>query len=138
MVQSTEVRERDDLAYLRRLDLTWFGTIILQRLMRSRSVVARKVLTKYSPKVGLIQNDDMIETVPPDGPDQAFTIRILPGRLWRRDHFLDIHRRHSANEFRAESPVSITQQISRSTILRKRLDNLRCAGRTSAAGPGWP
>ena len=38
-----------------------------------------------------IQNDDPVQTLPTNGSDQAFAIRILPGRPRCNGHFLDPH-----------------------------------------------
>ena len=32
-----------------------------------------------------------IETLPPDGPDEPFGVRILPRRTWGCENFADIH-----------------------------------------------
>ena len=38
--------------------------------------------TKQMPQVPLAEHNDMIETFPADGADQALRIAVLPGRTW--------------------------------------------------------
>ena len=52
-------------------------------------MVVAEVLAKDSAQVSLIQHDNLFQTVPSDGTDQAFDERIFPRRARCSDDFLD-------------------------------------------------
>lgn len=40
----------------------------------------REILLEHPPEMPLVENDRMVETFPPDRPDQSFNVWILPRR----------------------------------------------------------
>ncbi len=72
----------------------------------------------------LVENDDMIEAFAANRPDQAFRLRILPGRPWSDDDFLDAHVRDSFPEDLARCPIAISDQKPRDFVKRERFDHL--------------
>ncbi len=75
-------------------------------------------------KVRRVQDNDMIEALPPDRSDDALDIGVLPRRSRRRWHVDDIHRLQPIAEDRPIGRVSIADQVLRRGIPRKRLDKL--------------
>ena len=84
MVKSADLRKRDHVAHLGRLDRAGHGTVVVQRPVSARVMVIGDVVAKNSAEVPLVEDQDMVEALSTDGADQPFTIRILPGRVRRR------------------------------------------------------
>lgn len=57
----------------------------------SPAVVIGKVAGQDTSEMPLMEDDDLVQTLPADAPDQPFDIRMLPGRLWGSQHLLDPH-----------------------------------------------
>ena len=55
----------------------------------------------------LAEDDDVVQTLAPNGSDQSFGIRILPGTGWRGDHLADAHASDPAPEHVAVDGVAI-------------------------------
>ena len=65
MMQTADVRKGDYLSQTRQIDRPRLWTLFVQREMRSRLVIVRKVGTKYSFQVQFIEDDGMIEALAP-------------------------------------------------------------------------
>lgn len=91
MMQTTDLRNRDHLAVGRRFYFALDRRVSLQREMRSRVQVVVEVRSQDAPQLAIIQDDDMVETLTTDRTDEAFAIRILPGRARCDEHLLDAH-----------------------------------------------
>ena len=77
-------------------------------------------------EVTLIEDDDMVEALAAYGADQAFDIRILPGRARGDAHLFDTEAAHTAPESFGVYVVTVTQQVPGSGVEGKRLDYLLC------------
>jgi hypothetical protein len=62
----------------------------------------------------LSEDDDVVETFPPKGPDDALAVRILPRGSRRGEDLLDPHRTHSTEEGSAIDLVSVPDDVLRS------------------------
>jgi hypothetical protein len=51
------------------------------------------------------RNDHMIQALAANGADHPFDIGTLPGRPWRRKHWLDAHGLHRIDEILPEDPM---------------------------------
>ena len=71
-------------------------------------------------------NDDMIEALTPDRPDQPFGKAILPGRGWCGRLVPDAHGTQSARDDDAIDSIPISDHIARSHVPRKSLGYLTC------------
>ncbi len=71
-----------------------------------------------------VQDNDMIEALPPDRSDDALDIGVLPRRSRRRWHVDDIHRLQPIAEDRPIGRVAIADQVSRRGFPRKRFHKL--------------
>jgi hypothetical protein len=87
-VQTADVWNCDDLAAGRRLGSPRDGSILVERKMSPPVVVVREVASKVTVQRALVPDDDVIETLAPEGAD-PFNKRILPGRSRRYQHFFD-------------------------------------------------
>jgi hypothetical protein len=124
MVQATDHREGDDLPPVRRLALAEFGGVLVEREVGPGSVMVLEVLAQDAPQVLLSENDDVVEAVPPKGPDHALAVRILPRRPRRGEDLLDPHRTHSTNEVRAIDLVSVPDDVPRRRVVGEGVDQL--------------
>jgi hypothetical protein len=59
------------------------------------------IYRKDSPKVLRVERDQMISAVGPDGPDQAFSISVLPGRVERGEPVPDAGIAHAPASLKA-------------------------------------
>ena len=67
------------------------GALSSKRAVGPGVVVVIEVARQDASEVGLVEHDDMIQTLAPDRADQPFDVGILPGRPRRGQHFLDPH-----------------------------------------------
>src|SRR5512147_1137276 len=70
------------------------------------------------------EDEDMIQTLAANGPNEPFDVGPLPRRSRCRKHLFDAHGLHLVDEVLAEYLVTITQQIARRTGPRKGLPKL--------------
>ncbi len=87
-------------------------------------MIVREVARENSSQVGFVEHDDMVDALSADTADQAFNVRILPWRSWRRDDFFDAHVHDALAEVHAVDPVAVSEQEARRFVIRKGLDNL--------------
>ena len=84
-MKPADLGELNDPALGRRLDCTMIGSILTEGQMGSRPVVVSQVRAEDAPQVLFVENDHVVETLPPDGVDDAFRVSISPtGRLLAR------------------------------------------------------
>src|ERR1700722_10974542 len=94
--------------------------------MCSDVVVVTTIGSQGPAQMSLTQNDDMIQALAADRPDQPFGKAILPRRGRCGRLVPDAHGAQSARDEAAIDPVAITDQVVRSLIPRKRLRYLTC------------
>jgi hypothetical protein len=92
MMEPAKDRMRNDVS--EPLDRACAGRVLPERNMRSHLVIIDGVFRKDSSKVLRVERDQMISTLPPDRPDQALSISVLPRRVERRGSIPDSHRSH--------------------------------------------
>ena len=71
-----------------------------------------------------IKDQDVIQAVAPERPDQPFNIWVLPGRPWRDRAVPNPHRPDSICECPPIGAVIVTHQIGRRRAPRERLHDL--------------
>ena len=74
----------------------------------------------------VVENDYVIEAFAADASDDSLRIRILPRASWSRPRFPNTHSLNSVLEVFPIDSISITNQIARCLIIRKRFDDLLC------------
>ena len=79
MVQTTDLGYRGHLPSVARVDEAWIRAIFSQGQMRSGSLVIVPVRREDAMQMPLVEDDEMIQTLPPDRPDGSLDGRILPG-----------------------------------------------------------
>jgi hypothetical protein len=74
--------------------------------------------------VSFVEDKNVVETLAADRADQALGERILPGAVWRREDFLDLHSLHAVAELLAIDLVTVAQEVGRRGVVRERGDEL--------------
>jgi hypothetical protein len=79
-------------------------------------MVVAQIASENASEVGLVEDDHMVETLPPDGTDDPFDIRILPGRARRYENLLDTESMHGSVEVISVDPVPVANQVTRGRV----------------------
>ena len=124
MMKPTECGNLDDATATSRMDVTVFGAIHLQGLMRSPSVVVVEVAGEDAAQVPFIHHDHVVEAFSTDASDESFDERILPRTSWGSDHLVDAHVLDTALEVLAVDAVTIAQEEPWSLIPGESIDDL--------------
>ncbi len=90
-------------------------------------MIVINVFSKNPSQMSLVDDNDMVQTVPAARPDNAFTKRILPWRARRCDKLLDTQTPDPSLNLLTINRIPITQKIAWSRVERKSLHQLlRC------------
>ena len=81
------------------------------------------IRSQQTSQMALAEDDDVVQTLAPNGSDQSFRVRILPRTRRGSDDFLDAHRGHAPPEAIAIDGVAIPQEPSRGGVIRKGFDD---------------
>src|SRR5438093_438733 len=91
MVEATDFANRDDLAEFRPLNWAAVGRILVEREVSTRPVVVREVTGQEAAQVPFAKDDDVIQTLAPDGADEPLREGVLPravrptmAKIWLR------------------------------------------------------
>ena len=68
----------------------------------------------------LVEDDDVVQTLATDGPDDAFDVGILPGRARGGADGREAERFDGSAERRIEGRVTVVEQESRGGVVRRR------------------
>src|SRR6266481_3095903 len=124
MVEATDFANRDDLAEFRPLNWATVGRILVEREVSTRPVVVREVASQGAAQVPFAKDEDVIQTLAPDGADEPLREGILPGAVSRREDFTYAHALHALAERVAVDGVAIAEKKGRGRIVRERVDDL--------------
>lgn len=103
--------ELDDRAQFWRLHFPAVRRILPKGKMRARGMIVVEVAEQNPTQVAFGENDDMVETLTPDGPDHTFDIWTLPRGTWRNENLPDTEGLGAARELVTEDPVAIADQV---------------------------
>ena len=78
-MKSSDLRKRNHLSAVGRLDGPSVGRILPERQVRARPVVVGEVGTKDLSEMALVENNDVVQTISPDRADYPFDERICHG-----------------------------------------------------------
>ncbi len=90
-----------------------------KREVRVKPVVIISIGSQQATQVLLFEDDDMIEALSTDRPDEPFNARILPGRAGRRWAVPDPHRSKPFAEKFAIGSIAVSNEISGRRVPRK-------------------
>src|SRR5882724_6168520 len=70
------------------------------------------------------QNEDMVQTLPPDRADEPLHEGILPRAVGRREDFADPHALDASPKRLPVDAVAIAEEVGRRGVVRERVDEL--------------
>src|SRR5882762_7568020 len=98
MVEATDFANRDNPAEFRLLNWPAVGRILVERQASARPVVVREVASQGTAQALFAEDKDMIQTLAPDGADEALREGVLPWVVRRCQDFTDAHALHALPE----------------------------------------
>src|SRR5437773_9828792 len=98
MVEATDFANRDDLAEFRPLNCAAVGRILVEREVSTGPVVVREVASQGAAQVPFGKDEDVIQTLAPDGADEPLRKGVLPRAVRRREALIDPHALLCRNE----------------------------------------
>ena len=112
MMETADLWKGDYLSRLGGLDRPWHGTVLAQSKVRARTVIVIQIGSENTSQMAFIENDDVIEALPPDRADNPFNVGILPWRTRCRDDFIDAHGLDSGVDQQPVNAVPIPNHIA--------------------------
>src|SRR2546426_135455 len=70
------------------------------------------------------QNEDMVQTLPPDRADEPLREGILPRAVGRREDFADPHALDASSKRLPVDAVAIAEEVGRRGVVRERVEEL--------------
>src|SRR4029453_13853241 len=92
--------------------------------MGTKAVVIGDIRSKHAPEMSLVGEDDMIEHLAADTPDEPLAVGILPGTARGDLDFFAPYILHAVLERRTVNGVPIPEERARRGIPGKRLNDL--------------
>ena len=132
MVEATDFANRDDPAEFRPLNSPAVGRILVEREVSTRPVVVREVASQGAAQVPFAKDEDVIQTLAPDGADEPLREGVLPWALRRREDFTDAHALHALPEHVTVDRVAIAEEVGRGGVVREGVHDL--LGRPGSGG----
>ncbi len=115
-MEPTDFRELHDLPHRWRFDGAWLGRVLVEREMRSGSVVVVQVASQDPSQVIPVEDDHVVKALPPDGADDPLDVRILPGRARRSENLLDSQSMNGSVEVISAYAIPIANQKTRGSV----------------------
>ena len=91
MMQAAHFRQGDHPAGFRGLDSAGVGAIHIEGKMGTKAVVIGDIRGEHAPEMPVVEDDDMIEHIATDTPDEPLAVGILPGTARGDLDFFDAH-----------------------------------------------
>ena len=101
-----------------------FRRVLGQREVRPAFVIIGQEGFHVPVQGSLVENDDVVEALATNRPDDAFHVGTLPRGSRRRQNFLDSHRFYFSRKLIAEDPVAVAKQVPRDLLKGKGLPEL--------------
>jgi hypothetical protein len=113
MVKSSHAREANDAGAIGRPGIGGSpGWRIAERGVDALGVVVIDVLLKQAPQMVFAEHDHVIEKLPPNASDEAFSRPVLPRASERRSPGMDAECLDRGGDFGAEDRVVVEDQES--------------------------
>jgi hypothetical protein len=113
MMEAADHGRLDDPALIAALHESGLRGVLVEGEVCSGVVVIEEVVTEQATQMILVQDDDVVEALAAQGPDEAFDVGILP-RGPRGDlHLVDPQGLDSAGEHCPVDRIAVAQQVSR-------------------------
>lgn len=88
--------------------------------------VVQEIVSQDSPQAELVENDDVVQALAADGPDETLDEGILPGTSRCREDFLNAHSFCRFTKLFPITAVAVAQQIAGSLVPGESLEQLLC------------
>ena len=95
--------------------------------MRAAPFVVFEIVLEDPTQPGLMENNDVVQALPSNGPDQALNVGVLPRALRCGQNFVNAQPIRRLAEFLAVRTVAVAQQVTRAVVPREGFQEL--AGR---------
>ena len=92
--------------------------------MGSSVVVVREVASQDAAQVTLAQDEDVVETLAPDRPDETLREGILPRAAGSREDLVDPHALHAVAEGVTVDRVAIAEEVGGGGVVREGVHDL--------------
>jgi len=119
MVKATDFANLDDPAEFWLLNWPAMGRILVERQVSACPVVVREVASQGTAQVRFAEDDDVIQTLAPDGADEAFREGVLPRAVRRRQDFTDAHALQALPEHVTVDRVAVAEEVGRGRVVRE-------------------
>src|SRR5712692_6346879 len=125
MVEPAEDRQRDDrCSAFRLVDLSTVGCVLAEGQVGSGLVVVDAIGTEQAMGMSLVEDDDVVEHLSPDGADDAFGEGVLPRRPWRADDLLESEGRDGVSDEGVEDAISVAVKEVKGRVKREGIEQL--------------
>jgi hypothetical protein len=91
MMEASYLRQGPHRAHFRWRDSSGVGAIHLEGQMGTKAVVIGDIWGKHAPEMPVVEDDDMIEHLATETPDEPLAVRILPRTARGNLHFFDLN-----------------------------------------------
>src|SRR5713101_9295629 len=78
MMQATDFWNLDHMTEPGRLDRSADRRIFFERQMRTAPPVVFEIVLQYPAQPGIMEDDDVVQALPSNGPDRALGVGVLP------------------------------------------------------------
>ena len=113
VVESADLRQRNDLTMRWRLDSARFRGVFVESQVRARAVIVADVIAETTPQVSLVEDDDVVEEFASDGTDHALGEGILPRRAGRGENLGDADALRPSSKFASVDAVAVAEEEAR-------------------------
>ncbi len=135
MLDAAEAGHLDDASHGGELDGPVNRSILVEREVGPEAMIVRDVVVQVATQATLVLDNHVVEALAPQGADEAFDERILPGRVGRRQDFLDAEGVGRAAEDGGVDTVAIAEQeAGRHVVGPGFAQLLRCPGGGGVGG----
>ena len=124
MVEATDFANLNNPAEFWLLDWPTMGRILVERQVSARPVVVPEVASQGTAEVLFAEDDDVIQTLAPDGADEALGEGVLPRAVRRRQDFTDTHALQALAEHVTVDRVAVAEEVGRSRVVREGVHDL--------------
>ena len=119
MVEATDFANLDDPGEFWPLDWPTMGRIPVEAQVSACPVVVREVASQGTVEVPFAEDDDVIQTLAPDGADEPLREGVLPGAVRRRQDFTDAHALEALPEHVTVDRVAVAEEVGRGRVVRE-------------------
>jgi hypothetical protein len=124
VMEATTFRQGDHPAHFRWLDRSGLWAIHLEGQMGATSVIIGDIRREHPLEMPYVEDDDMIEHVATDTPDEPLAVGILPGTARRNCDLFKAHVLDALVKGRTVDRVAISQQVTRRGVPGQGFDDL--------------